>query len=783
MFPKRALLIVAALLLVLRTDAVMALGLGAMRTKSALNQPFYAEIELNGVGTDEIDAVKARLASREDFAKAGAERPGFLTRLKFLLAIGTDGRAYIQVSSREAIREPYIDFLVEVLWPEGRLVKEYTVLLDPPALGPAALPPLDAPQTSAGRRQPPPEPAPPLRGSESPEQPPQRGESAPPPLATPVPPQARGTRFPLFYGPVPRGAMLTPIAREMTPPGATVEQTAMALFRNNRDAFSGGNINRLRAGTDLVVPTADELFALDPAAARRQFQEALAGRSVDITPLTDIASDVRLRIAGDGETPSTGPLPASELEPAEPSGLRGDVLMLQETTESNRQEAIELRNRMSELEAQINDIRRLVQLRNDQSAPLQQVPGAGVESVGDALPVPPAPGSPETGLPAKGLSLEPPISPAEGIVQTATADGRAERRPQDGAGEQPLVVGARGAGGGVERSMPRWVLAGAAVAVALGGLGLLSYRRRRARIADVEVVGTNAAPAQGLLSSDSPPAAASPPDSDLAIGVGSGTRPSEREPQEADVIAEADIYILYGRYREAEALLREEVEREPDRYDLKYKLGEALLGSGNREALTELLEAMRRAGDREKDAVKWASLEAGLAGLGMGDNDAPSAAAPRNENRGDAPGGAGLSDRPEELSGFEPIESPLTPRSPMPSSPSASSPWPLALDAEQPAGDRLDLDFDGLDAFAPPGPESEPADGKPVEVSMPDDVLSPRQRMKSELQDEPETKLDLARAFVEMEDPAAARALLEEVVQDGSDEQRADAAAILAKLG
>ena len=663
MFPKPALLIVAALLLVLRTGAALALGLGAMRTKSALNQPFYAEIDLTGVRTDEIDAVKARLASREDFARAGAERPHFLTRLEFTLALGADGRSYIQVSSREPVREPYIDFLVEVLWPQGRLVKEYTVLLDPPALGRTALPPVGAPQTSVGRRQPPPEPtpAPPLSSSESPEQPARGGApSAPPPRAAPapVPAQARGTRFPLFYGPVPRGAMLIRIAREMTPPGATVEQTAMALFRNNQDAFSGGDLNRLRAGADLVVPTAEELFALDPSAARRQFQDALAGRGVNITPLTESPGDVRLRIAGDSEMPSTAPSPASVMAPAERSGLRGNVLMLQETTESNRQEAIELRHRVGELEAQINAIRRLLQLRNEPSAPSQQMLGVGVESVDDALPVTPAPGPAETDPPAKGLSTQPALSPPEGIVETAAAGGRAEDRPQDGAGEQFLLVDTPG--GGAERSMPRWALAAAAVVVALGGLGLLSYRRRRERIADGEYVDTEAAPTRELVSPESPPAAGAPSHVDL---------------------------------------------------------------------------------------VSTASRDSGF----------------------------------DNLPGVE-IE-PRMPGLPTPPSPSASSPCLPGRAVERLAGDRLDLDVDGLEGFAPRAPESAPADSRPVDDGMSNDVLSSPRRMVSEGRDESDAKLDLARAFVEMDDPDVARDLLEEVVQHGNDEQRADAAALLEKLG
>ncbi len=1008
MLPKPPLLIAAALLLAFFSGAVVALGLGGMRTQSALNQPFYAEIELNGIRSDEIDTVKARLASRDEFAKAGAERPHFLTRLQFASAIGTDGRPYIQVSSREPIREPYIDFLVEVLWPQGRLVKEYTVLLDPPARGSAPPPRVVPPRTSVARRRPPPEqaPPPPLRRSARPQQETrQPAPAAPPSRQAPalVPAAARGTRFPLYYGPVPRGATLTRIARELTPPGATLEQTAMALFRNNQGAFSRGNINLLRVGKDLVVPTAEELFALDQGAARRQFQDAVVGRSVDTSPITDIPSDVRLRIAGGGEAPASTPpgaLPPAALPgaagpaPGQVAGvdpaLRQDLLIVQETTESNRQETTELRRRISELEAQLADIQRLLQLRNEQLAQLQE--RAAIAEPG-ALPLPPALRPAGAGIPEQGSIVEsaapPPahrtietqagageelgtadVPPAQPVVEPGIgmvgpdgsveellpppaagmvaepADTAADAVPETtaaldetavgpvaqegaGAGDQPSGAGAWGTLGGVARALPPWVLAAAAGTLALGGAGLYAYRRRQRQPAEDEEAETEAAglavpseplpdagskpgfevksttlgeadldtlpdldsegPSQSLGTSADAPTDAPAIDvqTGLPIGVVSNIPPTQQETQDADVIAEADIYILYGRYREAEALLREELERAPGQRDLKYKLGEALLGTGSRAALAELLERMRAAGDDKRDPAKWASLEAGLAGLGTGDEeDAPTAPPPRIKPLGEAttkvspeqvPTGEAaqstdlLGDSEDTELGFSVRE--VTPSSAerlreqmsdleldlqemddfganldssqasdAPSSrpaysedaPQARAPSPRG---ERPGGGRLDLDLDDLEQRAAtpqgappidltlpvPGESQDPggaldpyggdelagdsrtplpdplaatatqgaptevyeesAEAAPVQDSISSDVLSSQWRMDTGLWDEAGTKLDLARAYIEMDDPDAARAILEEVVQEGTEAQRSDAAALLAKIG
>ena len=126
--------LLAIVFLLLGTRAA-ALGVGELRTQSALNQPFYGEIALFDVSAETLDNVKASLASRSAFAQAGIERPHFLTRLRFTPMVGPQGEPIIQVVTREPIREPFLDILVEVAWPDGRLLKGYAVLLDPPAVG------------------------------------------------------------------------------------------------------------------------------------------------------------------------------------------------------------------------------------------------------------------------------------------------------------------------------------------------------------------------------------------------------------------------------------------------------------------------------------------------------------------------------------------------------------------------------------------------------------------------------------------------------------------------
>jgi pilus assembly protein FimV len=777
----------------------------------------------------------------------------------------------------------------------------------------------------------------------------------------------------------------------------------MALFRNNQDAFMRGDINLLRVGVDLVVPTAEELFALDAGAARRQFEDALAGRSVNTSPITDVAGDAQLRIAG-GADPATAGVagtPPSSPDPA----LRNDLLIVQETTESNRQETAELRSRISELEQQLTDIQRLLSLRNEQLAQLQQttragLPGAGAEPLPTPAPPTPGPEAPllppdeiitaaapdgtdrapaepivepgigtvgpdgmvEELLPAPGVRSDAvPGNVASGIseagddstavagVQAAdAADDPTEASavpPAEDAG-QPLWNAALEGVGNAARAVPVWALATVAGTLGLGGLGLVAYRRRRQLATETasatDTASTDAfgaAPGQAApvdfqeqpstadqleldtlpdLDSDTPldPGGAGPDkdpaidgETGLPLNVVSNIQQSQQETQEADVIAEADIYILYGRYREAEALLREELERAPDRPDLKYKLGEALVGSGNRPALAALLDDMRVAGDDARDAARWASLESGLAGLGDAPDadDKPAAPAPRVRAVGNAAPGAGsdpalrdASAGSSELPGDEDTDLGFSVREVSPSSadrlreqmadleldlqeldafggnlestqvgdgtasppgytedlpgiaPTAAPadlgapPAPPAVDAPRAGGSRLDLDLDALEELTATPADSAPADltlpvpdelptlgvgagagtrrgagapedapadplaplpdplgadprpyapvtaadeadhspaGPPVEDSISSDVLSSQWRMDSGLWDEAGTKMDLARAYIEMEDPDAARTILEEVLQEGSETQRSEASVLLAKLG
>ena len=135
MLRKVALLPLLALLMVPAVGH--ALGLGEVRVLSSLNEPIEAEIALSDLRAGELDALQVRLASAEAFARVGLDRPFLLTQLQFETARNDAGEPVVRVTSQEAVREPFLNFLIEANWSRGRLLREYTVLLDPPVLMPA----------------------------------------------------------------------------------------------------------------------------------------------------------------------------------------------------------------------------------------------------------------------------------------------------------------------------------------------------------------------------------------------------------------------------------------------------------------------------------------------------------------------------------------------------------------------------------------------------------------------------------------------------------------------
>src|SRR5580698_2716780 len=259
------------------SNSSWALGLGEIHLNSALNEPLNADIDLIAASPDELAALRATLAPREAFTRYGIDRPQFLSTITFKVGKTKDGRDVLQARSSEAIPEPFVTFLVEVNWARGRLMREYTVLLDPPVYTPGENASTSAPVTAPTSAASTPAPAAGVPSAPSPA--PATGRRTR--THAPVSPSASGSSAggaiaPAESSSAPAGGMVAPgsvqvtkgdtltkIARSLhadTP--ANVDQTMIALYRANPEAF-GGNINILRQGAVLRVPGADDIAALN----------------------------------------------------------------------------------------------------------------------------------------------------------------------------------------------------------------------------------------------------------------------------------------------------------------------------------------------------------------------------------------------------------------------------------------------------------------------------------------------------------------------------------------
>ena len=262
--------VIATILWFATTSRAFALGLGGIEVQSALNDPFKAVIALTSATDNEIEEIKVSIASPRSFQQAGIPRPLILSSFRFKAERTAAGKPVIRISTRDPVHEPFLEFLVEAVWAKGRMVRQYTVLIDPPytmqATPSAPLTPVTRTPSAAAAA---PEPAPVIS---TPAPTPAPAISAP--ARAPVPVQAApAARAPASdnYGPIRRNETLWTIAKRLRPDsGISIEQMMLALQRANPDAFIKNNINNIKAGAVLAVPDREEILAMSVSDATRE---------------------------------------------------------------------------------------------------------------------------------------------------------------------------------------------------------------------------------------------------------------------------------------------------------------------------------------------------------------------------------------------------------------------------------------------------------------------------------------------------------------------------------
>jgi pilus assembly protein FimV len=573
-----------------------ALGLGDIHLNSALNEPLNADIDLIAASPDELTALRASMAGRDAFTRYGLDRPAFLSTLTFKVGKGKDGRDSLLVRSTEAIPEPFVTFLVDVNWARGHLMREYTVLLDPPVYTPGETASSAPAVTGAAVAPPPPRRAPPPISAPSSSSRPASSASA----------STASTAAPLTGSSytVGQGDTLTKIARSLASgSSANLDSTMMALYRANPDAF-GGNINILHRGAVLRVPGADQIAALNQSESISEVHRQMnAWHGAAEAP-----AGGHLRLV----TPSTGaPNPAS-------SGV----------SSAGVAETQALKDRVKDLEGQLSESHRLIDIRNGELAALQRKLGTTAATPPPAAPTP-TPPAPVKTAPAPAVSAAPPpapplaTTPAPAVTPVPAPESTPTPAPPTVAQKKPTATPAE-SGSWIDWVASHWWVPAALILAFFLLLALTAWRRRQSvaelnRMAATDV-GTFGANKVGSRKDESFVVEESGehrmPDVEAAADHLGDTHQNIKNVEDTissesavnldqgDPLAEADFHMAYGLYDQAADLVRIALEREPERRDLRLKLLEIYFVWGNKDAFLQTAKQLEETRDRAP-AGEW----------------------------------------------------------------------------------------------------------------------------------------------------------------------------------
>lgn len=338
---------------------IFALGLGEVTWKSSLNQPLDAEIAVYDAHNVTNKELVVKIASAEEFQKAGIERPFVLSDLVFTPVLKGNGKGIIKITSKQPIKEPYLDFLLSVSWASGQTLREYTLLIDPPAYTPPAAVPVKKTVKTADK---------PVKKTVTPKQ-------QTPKQAIPAP-SGHGKTVKAF-----RGSSLWLLA-ERSRSGASVQQAMLAIYEANPDAFIDGKMSLLKEGAILRIPAGDQMRKKTRAEAESQVLANVTGKvsttaprqvladKTNQLPVNNVAVTDQLKIAGVSEGNNKG-IDPKNTDDISPTSLRNKIAQAAEDLDATRSKNNELRSRMSDLQSRLADMKKLIELKNDQLASLE----------------------------------------------------------------------------------------------------------------------------------------------------------------------------------------------------------------------------------------------------------------------------------------------------------------------------------------------------------------------------------------------------------------------------
>ena len=593
--------------------SAFALGLGKLTVLSGLGQPLSAQIELSSAQRDELDSLRARIADSSVYRDNNVAYPGSLTRARITLEQGANGAPYLRVVTPQAVNDPYLDMIVEISWATGRVVRDYTFLLDPPGGETQAV-----------------APAPAIVAESTPAQ---------APRAARVPAQA-----PAAAGPaagtegaytVKRGDTLSKIAKDYKPENVSLEQMLVATFRSNESAFDGKNMNRLRSGQIITIPPPDQIAAVTPTDAatvvKTQSADWRAYRD-HVAAVAPVADGTQARQSASGKIGTTVEDKAGAAQPggdklqvsrAATKGAAGGAIATAENATANDKALRDANARVAELEKTVRDLQKAAELRNQTMADLQaradSAKGKATEApkVASAPPAPPAASSNLTPVPVTAPSATPAPAPALVPVPATTAAPEAKapetKAPETKAPEAKAPEVTPPAATAPETKAPEavaparkvdatpppvkaatptppkkapapepsfiddlfgntptWVVGGGALVVLAGIAGIIAARRRKTtKFEDSIISGTDIK--TNTVFGSTGGGVVNTGDNSLASDF-SREGLGNIDTDEVDPIAEAEVYLAYGRDAQAEEILKDALKKDSQRQEIYLKL-------------------------------------------------------------------------------------------------------------------------------------------------------------------------------------------------------------------
>jgi len=708
-----ALAAAATLSLGLYSSDASALALGRLSVKSALGEPLRAEIEVPQITTEEANSLQTRPASAEVFRAQGVEFSPLMNGVQIVLKRRPDGSAFLQVTSSRSVNEPFLDLVLDASWNAGRLVRSYTILLDPPASHRA---PPDV--TAAAQLSAPSSPATATRAVAAGTGP---GSSGARDRARPVQPAptSAATAGSVTVRP---GDTASRIAQAHRPASVSLDQMIVALLRSNPNAFIDGNANRIKAGAVLQLPDEAAAQSVAPSQARqilaaqsRDFNSfrrklATAAPKTDVAPAQRVASGSVQAVVEDKKPASAGPDKLLLSKDAPPGQKSAEEQLARE------KQARETSTRVAELSQNIAELNKLSAVSAG-SAGSATAPATAASSAANAAAPAAAASAPQeaasgTSIASAGLA---PAEQASAAALAASATIAAASAPAS----RPKPAPAPAPESSFVSSLLEEPLLPAVGGLAVLLLGYGAYRvaqqRRKKESLDSSFMESRLQPDSFFGASGGQRVDTA--SSDLSTGASSmAYSPSQLDAVgDIDPVAEADVYLAYGRDLQAEEILKEALRHHPERVPVHVKLGEIYAKRQDRKALeavaTEVFKLTQGEGpDWARIADLGRALEPANALYQPG--GAPKAAAPLGAASGAIPSafpstfpgtveasGAALPELDLNLDAMDAAHaaSPATPAPLVSDSPAAEPALPL--DAQK---DDFDLAAPVSEATAPP---------------------------------------------------------------------------------